>query len=669
MKRFALALLLALPLYGSPKDYSGALRHPASPSPRVIEAEPPLAAQTVHTFCAQDLTCAWTAAHTFSASVSLNGGGALNGSVSGAPALRGTTTATNINSRIICDGTKYTTIQAAAAALPASGGEVEVPSASACTWNGAGLTGNVTIRFMNAAATYAMSGAIVITNANNHIICAGTQSPGQSGTNFYTIFGGTTLDWTNSSISGTTDLISAIGGTYSGTVNVDGLTIENCYIKAGAKGRDAIHLSAINGSRIENVVIYNAGRDGYWLDSGTTSGGHSYGNSLTRVDVLHAARIGYHFITAQATGTNDIDRTVLNDAEYHGRSGIDGASSGTSGFTLEVPSGAVQNNVISNMIFIDCQVAGLVSGSNGVNFIVSQAGLNSSISAIVWMNGEIEDTYITQPNTNFGIAATDTAQTDLVGIWLKPSYSAGWNNPTNLSQLNSQLSYYIGTGTTEANTQNLFDILSFQNTTVATPGLSSGGIRFFFPSARYILSPTDDAQIHFYRSDTAVNQWSIDTGKQRIIPRTPNWKIGDHTAGTWQESSFYNYYAQETTAPSTASGYTALYADSTSHTLKSSYNNGSFLNVPQVVANGTSTMTSGAITAATCQAAITTAAAGVATTDSIEWAYATAPTLTTDALLHISPYVTSGNVNFTRCNPTNGSITGTAIVINWRVIR
>ena len=87
------------------------------------------------------------------------------------------------------------------------------------------------------------------------------------------------------------------------------------------------------------------------------------------------------------------------------------------------------------------------------------------------------------------------------------------------------------------------------------------------------------------------------------------------------------------------------------------------------VASGTATMTSGAITAASCQTAITTAATGVTTTDSIKWAYATAPSLTTDALLSISPYVTSGNVNFIRCNPTAGSITGTAIVINWRVVR
>jgi hypothetical protein len=105
------------------------------------------------------------------------------------------------------------------------------------------------------------------------------------------------------------------------------------------------------------------------------------------------------------------------------------------------------------------------------------------------------------------------------------------------------------------------------------------------------------------------------------------------------------------------------------HALQCSYNNGTFFSIPQLIAAGTSTMAAGSIGGETCAVAVTTAAGGTATTDSIEWAYATAPTLTTDALLHISPYVTAGNVNFTRCNPTAGAITGTAIVINWRVIR
>ena len=88
-----------------------------------------------------------------------------------------------------------------------------------------------------------------------------------------------------------------------------------------------------------------------------------------------------------------------------------------------------------------------------------------------------------------------------------------------------------------------------------------------------------------------------------------------------------------------------------------------------VIASGTATLTSNAtLGATTAQAAVTVGATGAATTDAIEWAYATAPS-SDESLCIISAYVTSGNVNFVRANPTAGNRNVTAIVINWRVIR
>jgi hypothetical protein len=89
-----------------------------------------------------------------------------------------------------------------------------------------------------------------------------------------------------------------------------------------------------------------------------------------------------------------------------------------------------------------------------------------------------------------------------------------------------------------------------------------------------------------------------------------------------------------------------------------------------IIASGTTTLTSGNIANATCQTAVTSSATGAATTDSIEWAYASAPGGTTDALLTVSPYVTANNVNFTRCNTSaTNPIASTGMVINWRVVR
>jgi hypothetical protein len=87
-----------------------------------------------------------------------------------------------------------------------------------------------------------------------------------------------------------------------------------------------------------------------------------------------------------------------------------------------------------------------------------------------------------------------------------------------------------------------------------------------------------------------------------------------------------------------------------------------------IVASGTVTLTSGPLPPNTCQAAATVTPMGVAATDAIAWAYASAPA-TADKLLHVSVYVAVGSVGFMRCNTSSDWLIGTAMVINWRVIR
>jgi hypothetical protein len=150
---------------------------------------------------------------------------------------------------------------------------------------------------------------------------------------------------------------------------------------------------------------------------------------------------------------------------------------------------------------------------------------------------------------------------------------------------------------------------------------------------------------------------------------TQKWLIDSSTGnGNFFALTLANSVLNETTPASAGVGFDVCYGDSTAHLIKCSYNGDSFFPLPRVIASGTSTLTSGSVTTNTCQTAVTTAATGATFTDAIEWSYATAPG-TADALLHISPYPTANNVNFTRCNATNASQTGTAIVINWRVVR
>lgn len=95
----------------------------------------------------------------------------------------------------------------------------------------------------------------------------------------------------------------------------------------------------------------------------------------------------------------------------------------------------------------------------------------------------------------------------------------------------------------------------------------------------------------------------------------------------------------------------------------------SLATVPTKIANGTATFATTAIASLACSATVTVAAASVTTADVIGWSYATPPSATTDGRLTINPWPTAGNVNFCRMNPTAASITPTAIVINWKVIR
>ena len=94
-----------------------------------------------------------------------------------------------------------------------------------------------------------------------------------------------------------------------------------------------------------------------------------------------------------------------------------------------------------------------------------------------------------------------------------------------------------------------------------------------------------------------------------------------------------------------------------------------------LIAAGTSALGTGAIGSGACASAVTTTATGTATTDAIIVSFNADPTAvtgyapTTNGMLTIIPYPTSGNVNFKVCNNTGASITPGAITLNWRVVR
>jgi hypothetical protein len=90
-----------------------------------------------------------------------------------------------------------------------------------------------------------------------------------------------------------------------------------------------------------------------------------------------------------------------------------------------------------------------------------------------------------------------------------------------------------------------------------------------------------------------------------------------------------------------------------------------------VVAAGTATFATSAIAAGGQSAAATISGAmtGILASDTVLWAYTSTPPAATSARLHINPVVGANSVSFTRTNPTASSITPTAMVINWKVVR
>ena len=97
--------------------------------------------------------------------------------------------------------------------------------------------------------------------------------------------------------------------------------------------------------------------------------------------------------------------------------------------------------------------------------------------------------------------------------------------------------------------------------------------------------------------------------------------------------------------------------------------------VTSTIASGTAALGTSLIASGACASAVTVTAANVATTDVVTASFNSDPTgvtgysPTTNGMLTIIGYPTSGNVNFKVCNNTASGVTPGAITLNWRVVR
>jgi hypothetical protein len=97
--------------------------------------------------------------------------------------------------------------------------------------------------------------------------------------------------------------------------------------------------------------------------------------------------------------------------------------------------------------------------------------------------------------------------------------------------------------------------------------------------------------------------------------------------------------------------------------------NGATQKLGQIISSGTAVMTTAGITTGACGTTVTVAATGAATTDTINISHNAAVTIGNGGGLTLNAWPTAGNVNFNYCNSAAGTITPTAMTINWNIAR
>jgi hypothetical protein len=122
-------------------------------------------------------------------------------------------------------------------------------------------------------------------------------------------------------------------------------------------------------------------------------------------------------------------------------------------------------------------------------------------------------------------------------------------------------------------------------------------------------------------------------------------------------------------APAGVAGNGLLYYDASLNVTRINDNNTGALTLTKTASSGTAAMTTAGILTGACGTTVTVAATGVLTTDVIDVTRNAAATIGNGGGLTLNAWPTAGNVNFNYCNSSAGTITPTAMTINWSVVR
>ncbi len=328
------------------------------------------------------------------------------------------------------------------------------------------------------------------------------------------------------------------------------------------------------------------------------------------------------------------------------------------GIGCELNSHDATNKVINNNYFFNVACQGGASGASAAGVWITNSNNLQNINENVFFSGEIATTSAVGGGTGFLLTSTATRGVACIECNIE-------NNVTGFSKANGNTVIFVG-GNISSNTTNVSDsqpaFTSFLNTNVG------GTVQ------QFSITPAGDVEADGF----GINATPLSGG----INGASGWCLG--TVGGCRYDVFTGSFSPHTAAGSSLGIATQPFSDifiggaankaldfntaalSANRQVTWSDNAGT---VPLTIASGTTTLGNANIGATTCNAAVTTGAAGALTTDKILWAYASAPSGTTDGKLILSPYLTAGNVNFVLCNPTAGGLVPTGLVVNWSVVR
>ena len=532
-----------------------------------------------------------------------------------------------------------------------------------------------------------------------HIHGCGSGSTGQLSVYANSTAGAT---YTASGLGSSTDAIVVIKTGARATldaIRISGVSIDNLLLNMNSVGRRAIYTSSCWSCKLDRVVAYNLNcSDGgiyqeAFNGTGTPSSVESYFMRMDDVTcIINQTNTTCHPFYFDASKGEIAYGTYTNlFAEGYPQAAGSGSDS------VYVNTGAtLVNQSFDQCVFTNLKTQDPTTGAYGIKLqcrgnFASQT--NGRCFNIQFLDAQPERIFSTGgTGTAMGcVNAAGTADGTGCGFIVNQNLSSGgWANNEDVANLGagymsvssnsaglqgpifrqSGLHQVIGvSGTTQferidptftptANTQTGFSVLVIPNTTNAGnfTGASLQGL-------------TVDMGDGTHTGGTFGASYGIFVNGFCTSWASPCWSLYNNGPAGNHMDSFLEIGTASAPNPGGVASGGRFWYDQTNQRMSLSNNNASFSFLPSVIASGTSTLTSNATLASvTSQTAITSTATGAATTDSIEWSYASAPGAG-DSLCIVSAYCTSGNVNFVRSNPTAASQNVSAIVINWRVIR